>query len=372
MQEEPARITILTFGGTGVGKSSFGNVYLNKNSFETSSSPDSCTKITCSAENIVNGKLRTFIDSPGFDDPDGVDNEHIKQMIDFLRNWKNGINAFGIVINGQSPRLDQNVQKLLKMIHFSFGTNNVSFWNSVFIVFTKWYKGVMTEKNRQSMAREYTEKVREFANKCIGSNTRPQIPCFFVDSVNDLNKLDEDTQQNIIQINAFAYGLKPISTKDIKVPDPNYYKIIQEIRKDVLISEIIDEKHLTRTRKYADQTRNKQVSYNDVTSYSNWQNTRTWIKVDKKTITKEIKTRIKVKETREDKFIEKRGHRKYGLFGPRKKHYVYDYTEVTTTYEDRMRDVITDYDKRVHYGEWVVIKTYTEITKVDKNNRPIH
>ena len=84
-----------------------------------------------------------------------------------------------------------------------------------------------------------------------------------------------------------------------------------------------------------------------------------------------IHSRIKVKETREDKFIIKKGRPQvHFYFGPRRKRCVYDHTEVTTTYEDRMRDVITDYDKRVHYGEWVVIKTYTEITKVDKNNNP--
>ena len=370
MERELDRITILAFGGTCSGKSSFGNAYLNKNAFETSISLDPCTKSICSAENIVNGKLRTYIDSPGFNDPGGVDSEHIEQIVDFLRNRKNGINAVGIVINGQDPKFDQNIQKLLKMLDFSFGDNNVCFWNSVFIVFTKWYNEVMTEKSSKSLEREYRKKVIEFANKCIGYDARPCIPCFFIDSEDDLNKLDEDTKQNIIKINAFAYGLSPISTKDLKVPDQNYYKIIPETRKDVLISENINEEQLTRTREYADQTRNKQVSYNDVTSYSNWQNTRTWTKVDKKIITKEIQTRIKVEETRVDIIRVKRVPHRDLIFGPRKKRPIYDHTKVTTTYEDRARDVIIDYDGKVHYGKWFVIKTYTEITLVNKNNIP--
>ena len=76
MNQQQKRITIMTIGQTGAGKSAFGNVYLEKEAFETSDDPDSCTRITSSAENIVNDKLRTYIDTQGLDDTEGVDDKH--------------------------------------------------------------------------------------------------------------------------------------------------------------------------------------------------------------------------------------------------------------------------------------------------------
>ena len=358
MNQQSKRITIMTIGQTGAGKSAFGNVYLEKEAFETSDDPDSCTRITSSAENIVNGKLRTYIDTQGLDDTEGVDDKHAQQMVDFLRSWEHGVNAIGIVINGQSPRLDQGTKKLLKLIHVLINSNEI--WNYVFLVFTKWYKEEMTEKNKASR-RKFADEVRKIANECIGRKVDPQIPCFFVNAKSDLSKLDDDTKQEIININAFAYGNKPISTKGFQVPDVNYFKLITETKENVFIKEEINERALTRTRTYANQTRNKQIAYNGEVSYSDWVNTKTWTKVDRKTIREETQNRVKVNEVR-NQVYEKHGSRRYLVAGPKKQKYVG--TDVTTTYEDRKRNVITDYDGNVSYGEWVTIRTYTETNRV--------
>ena len=282
-------------------------------------------------------------------------------MVDFLRNWEPGVNAIGIVINGQAPRFDQGTKRLLKLIHVFFNNNDI--WNSVFIVFTKWYKDIMQEEDKAGR-KLYVAEVRKIANECIGFNANPQIPCFFVDAKSDLSKLDDDTKQEIVQINAFAYGKPPISTKGFKVPDVNYFKIIPETKRNVLIKEDINEKELTRTRTYADQTRNMQISYNDVVSYSNWINTRTWTKVDKKIIKEDIDRKHKIGETRVARYREEKyGGRRYGIAGPRSTRHVYDHTDVTTTYEDRKRNIITDYDGNVSYGDWIQIRTFTETSR---------
>ena len=362
MNNQPKRVTIMTIGKTGEGKSAFGNLFLNKIVFNSSSVQESCTQITSSAENIVNGTLRTYIDTQGIVDTEDVDDRHVSQMIDFLRCWDHGVNAIGIVINGQCTGFDQGTRRLLKSIHVFFNNNEI--WNSVFIVFTKWFRDKMTEAEKAEKI-AYVSEVRKVANECIGYDANPQIPCFFVDSKSDLSKLDDDTKQEITQINAFASRFNPLSTKGFKVPNPYYFKLIPEIEDNVLIKEDFNEIMLTRTRTYANRVRNKQISYNGTESYSDWIYTKTWPKIDKKIISEEVQEKIKIGESREPVFrTERSGGRRYVLVGPRTKSQVYDHTNVTTTYEDRKRIIIRDYDGNVSYGDWVQIRTYTEITRI--------
>ena len=75
--------SILLFGETGVGKSSLGNLILNEpNAFSISDKPESETKVTCGK---FNEKKDIFIiDTPGIQDSEGKDKEHVDQMIDFI------------------------------------------------------------------------------------------------------------------------------------------------------------------------------------------------------------------------------------------------------------------------------------------------
>ena len=57
--------TVIGIGETGMGKSTFLNAYLQKNSFQASDSPDSCTKKTSVDSNIINNQTRKAIDTPG-------------------------------------------------------------------------------------------------------------------------------------------------------------------------------------------------------------------------------------------------------------------------------------------------------------------
>jgi hypothetical protein len=74
------------------------------------------------------------IDSQGLDDSQGVDAANVQQMVGFLKAWQHGVNAFALVINGQSTRFDQGTQKLVKILDSFF--NDSTFWNHVCIVFT--------------------------------------------------------------------------------------------------------------------------------------------------------------------------------------------------------------------------------------------
>ena len=76
--------TILLFGQTGVEKSSLGNILLNDhNAFKISDKPESETKITIGKLN--KNKNIFVIDTPGCQDSEGKDKEHINQMIEYIK-----------------------------------------------------------------------------------------------------------------------------------------------------------------------------------------------------------------------------------------------------------------------------------------------
>ena len=92
--------TVIGIGETGMGKSSFLNAYLEKNAFRSSDSPDSCTKLTSVDTNNINGQIRKAIDTPGIKDTDNTDQENVRQLVEFLLNYNDGINVVAIVLNG--------------------------------------------------------------------------------------------------------------------------------------------------------------------------------------------------------------------------------------------------------------------------------
>jgi predicted GTPase len=104
--------TLLLIGQTGAGKSQLGNAYLKSDVFRVGDDPDSETFETSSNEKKIDGVIRCVIDTQGLDDTQGVDEKHIQQMVNFMKRWNRGVNAVGLIINGQQPRLDVGTQKL--------------------------------------------------------------------------------------------------------------------------------------------------------------------------------------------------------------------------------------------------------------------
>ena len=360
MSEDEKRVVILTIGEIGAGKSAFGNLYLNKTSFELSTNSEPCTLVTSVAENNVNGIIRTVIDSQGLD-TNGLDEAQVIQMVEFLKKWDKGVNAIAIVINGQTPRLSRGIQRLLKSIHIFFNNNDI--WNSVCIVFTHWYDSMMTEADKEER-KKYVKEVRKLANDCTGYDVDPQIPCFFVDAMSNLQKIDDNTKDEITSFNCYAYAMEPISKNNFKVHDPKYVATIVEIRNNILLSEDINEKELTRTRIYAIQKRSKQISYNNDITYTDWVNIKTRTDVAKKIIKEEFQLRRKIQQVKKDvKRTKKVETPTYFSFVPRYRIPVHDHTDVETIYEDRKREVVIDYDGKTTYGDWVQIRKYTEKTR---------
>jgi hypothetical protein len=130
---------------------------------------------------LVLGVLRTGIDTQGIDDTQGVDAEHVQQMVSFLKAWNHGVNAFAIVINVHADRFDQCTRNLIKLIHQFF--NNSRFWDQTCIVFPKCFHGARI--NKEVKKNRNREEVLNLVRECQGGAAiRPQLPVFFVDSPN--------------------------------------------------------------------------------------------------------------------------------------------------------------------------------------------
>lgn len=173
--------TVIGIGETGMGKSSFLNSYLQKNVFKASDNPDSCTKITSVESNIINNQTRKAIDTPGIKDTDNTDQENVRQLVQFLLNYRDGINVVALVLNGQNDRFNRDTEKFIKIAHQLF--NHGDFFEHLCIIFTKWYN-VMSPEQKRIKQEEYKKRVIESITRYTEQNINIELPMFFVDSPN--------------------------------------------------------------------------------------------------------------------------------------------------------------------------------------------
>ena len=82
----------------------------------------------------------------GLGDPSGCDSQNIAAMVDKLKELCH-VNAFLIVFNGQSPRLDEPLRAMLNIFADIFGKG---FFSNVILIFTRWEHDDKSERKRQS------------------------------------------------------------------------------------------------------------------------------------------------------------------------------------------------------------------------------
>ena len=348
--------TVIGIGETGMGKSSFLNAYLQKNAFQASDSPDSCTKMTSVDSNIINNQTRKAIDTPGIKDTDNTDQENVRQLVEFLLNYADGINVVAIVLNGQVDRYTRDTEKFIKIAHQMF--NHPDFWEHLCIIFTKWYSG-MNEEQKRIKQEAYKKRVIESIRKYTESNIVVELPMFFVDSPNYEN--EEKTRNELNRFNEFAFSKNAMKTTQAEVPNVFYEKVIGEKRPNYRYKEnLISEDNMKRTEYFANHSRFKLVDFDGNKSYTDWKNDKEWEVVKNKII--EIENHTEKVKTESKPIIRTRNITKRVFGVCVSNEYVQECVGYNTviTYEDRTREKITDFDGNVSYSDWKVIKTYTK------------
>merc|ERR550534_1395455 len=93
--------------------------------FEVCNGLDSCTtETTAGTGNWLGdefGDLFTVVDTPGFGDSEGNDNEYIEEMMDVLSNELGYTNTILLVIEGSKPRFDNSLYAMLRQMSSIFG-----------------------------------------------------------------------------------------------------------------------------------------------------------------------------------------------------------------------------------------------------------
>ena len=79
---------------------------------------------------LIEKLLLKVVDTPGFGDSDGADNELIEEMMDVLDNTLGYTNIILLVIEGSTPRFDDPLRAMLRQMTSIFGE---SWWDFTII-----------------------------------------------------------------------------------------------------------------------------------------------------------------------------------------------------------------------------------------------
>jgi len=194
----------LILGQTGVGKSSLGNVLAgckpnDENCFfPVCSGMDSCTKETKIAEAsyLGDGAAVTLVDTPGFGDSSGNQDELIVEMVEVLKHTLEEANVTLLCFDYAS-RFDTGIQEMILEMESLFGRDR--FWENVILEITKWAYDPVSIMNRNISGIS-----EESALADINSNLQQMfhlehdLPGVFIDSYS-VYYPDDQTQQEHFQ-----------------------------------------------------------------------------------------------------------------------------------------------------------------------------
>jgi len=164
---------IVILGATGEEKRSVANVLLGESpdckncTFPVYDGSASCTNHTKYAEGKWLGLDTSFtiVDTPGFGDSEGRDDQFIDEMVDVLVHHVNTTNVFLLTFNGEDPRMDGIIKQMIREMEMLFG---YKFWDNVILEATHWAYSEneirhrnLTGKNEEWWTKDKNEALRK-------------------------------------------------------------------------------------------------------------------------------------------------------------------------------------------------------------------
>jgi hypothetical protein len=216
--------------------------------------------------------------------------------------------------------------------------------------------------------------VKTLAIECVGpAIANMPLPVYFVDSPEWQGDSDLVTHHELERLHDFATRLQPLSTKHLPTPNPAWYKVEKQTRKQVQTNKREDPlpNGAVRTLTYQDQERERRTAYDGHTiTYSEWQKTREW--KERQTLTRETETvteEIGCEKT--PRIEQKKGSRIFfGWFGPRERWQEEVGQDFHRRFRTKERVKTTGFDGQISYGSWKSIREWAEDEFVKKGERP--
>lgn len=254
------RINILLLGETGVGKSSLGNQILeDPNVFSISDRPESETKKTLGHMG-KNNKNIFVIDTPGFQDSEGKDKEHLTQMINYIK-AQNLLQAILLVFNycenKESDILNKSNKTILEIIKNIF--NNIDIGGHIGIFFTHYYPNETDEDEKEE---KKNLKIREI-NKILKSPNN-NFPCFYV----NIEKNKEPKMSSKVEIMRLIKWIKSLEPLNIKKINEEAAIKKRELEKTIIKKEELDGDYIITYNSV--RYREKIVYFDDTIKYGKW------------------------------------------------------------------------------------------------------
>ncbi|EDR25430.1 hypothetical protein, conserved [Entamoeba dispar SAW760] len=232
--KESKKTKLLLIGGTGDGKSSFGNFILKKNAFVVNDSPNPETKTTTGSYGEGDRSDVFVIDTPGLQDSSEMDESELNQMISYVNEQK-GVDGIILVLNYNSVEFLDNIESLIKKLYNVFPIPD--FWEHVSIVWTKCFCYISEKKREKQIEikkEEYQEQLIRLVKETTGKEKSIAFPMFFVDSQPDEDEDNSRTDKEVEEFLKWARSLTPISVveKDLK-EDTKYKKVVVEEKEEI-------------------------------------------------------------------------------------------------------------------------------------------
>ena len=201
--------SFVIFGLTGSGKSTFGNRLLGKEIFKVNSGVESETIVTRGEFGIFDERPIYVVDTPGLQDSEGRDQQHLDAMTDFIKNQP-VIQAFVFIIDFKSRKIDNSVIKLFQLVKKMYPEKK--WYHNIAIVWSKHkydnYKSneyFRTIKMNGIKSMIKTKVVTDITDEELNA-----IPQYFVDNKED-NSVRTRSYEEINRLLDWISGLESLN-----------------------------------------------------------------------------------------------------------------------------------------------------------------
>lgn len=250
---------VLLFGETDVVKSSLGNIILeDQNAFKISDKPESETKKTLGKYNENKSKSIFVIDTPGCQDSEGKDKEHLDQMIEFIQS-QNDLKAILLILNycenEEKKELSRANEINLRIIKNIF--KNVDIGKHIGIFFTHFH---FYEKETDDKEKDEKKelKIREI-NKILKSSEK-KFPYFYGNIISGKER-KMFTKVEILKMIKWIKLLKRINVNQVNKKATEKWRNIERyiLHKSIMEDDYIIEYDLVKKREIITYCENYQL-----------------------------------------------------------------------------------------------------------------